>query len=76
VPDDATLDDFLDDSAADGEREDSAADEKKERDEAADSATVTFEYDPEGGPCAVCGKTVTERWTDEPGPVCADCKEW
>jgi hypothetical protein len=87
VPDDATLEDFLGgDPPADEAPEDTADDERDDQpgegpepDDTADHpgpATVTFEYDPEGGACAVCGEAVTERWADEPGLVCGDCKEW
>jgi len=43
---------------------------------AVDPARSTYDWSPEGAECAACGATVEARWRDEPGLVCADCKEW
>jgi hypothetical protein len=43
---------------------------------AVDPARSTYDWSPDGADCAACGETVEARWRDEPGLVCADCKEW
>lgn len=45
---------------------------------AADAAGIdtTYQWDPEGRPCAACGAVVERRWRDEDGLVCPDCKDW
>ena len=40
------------------------------------AVTPTYRWDPDGGPCAACGGVAAERWQDEAGFVCADCKDW
>lgn len=42
----------------------------------AEPAMPTYASTPEGEACAACGEAVTERWRDDGGWVCADCKEW
>lgn len=39
-------------------------------------ATSTYDWSPDGDDCAACSATVERRWRDDPGLVCADCKEW
>ena len=36
----------------------------------------TYQWTPDGAPCAVCGATVERRWREEDGFVCTDCKDW
>ena len=44
--------------------------------DAVDRPTSTYAWSPDGAPCDACGATVDERWRDDQGLVCADCKEW
>lgn len=39
-------------------------------------AVSTYDFSPEGAPCAGCGESVEKRWRSEAGLVCPDCKEW
>jgi len=61
-----------DERVADGKR---VADDET-MGEAADPATVTYRWDPDGGVCARCEATVERRWRDDGAFVCGDCKEW
>jgi hypothetical protein len=36
----------------------------------------TYDWTPDGAPCAVCGDSVEERWRDADGLVCLECKVW
>ncbi|MFB6205297.1 MAG: hypothetical protein ABEJ05_02050 [Haloglomus sp.] len=74
---DASLDEFLDDADGgdDGADDENAADSEFAPADA-EPARSTYDWSPEGPACAACGATVEERWRDEAGLVCADCKEW
>lgn len=39
-------------------------------------AVSTYDFSPEGAPCAACGASVEKRWRAEAGLVCPGCKEW
>lgn len=43
---------------------------------AVEPAVSTYDFAPEGAPCAACGVSVERRWRAEAGLVCPDCKEW
>lgn len=36
----------------------------------------TYDWTPDGAPCAACGTTVEERWRAPDGLVCIECKVW
>lgn len=44
--------------------------------EPVEPAQSTYDFSPEGAPCAACGASVEKRWRAEAGLVCPDCKEW
>ncbi len=79
--DDAAADDAAADTvdAADDAEDsaDTAGDDDAVPDlDAVAPAEATYDVSPDGADCAVCGATATRRWRDDPGYVCADCKEW
>ena len=43
---------------------------------AAEPASPTFDWTPDGAACAACGERVERRWTDDGRLVCAACKGW
>lgn len=63
-------------TTAEGEGADGAGGQPPGDGDSRDEIASTYAWDPEGGPCATCGDTATERWRDEAGLVCASCKEW
>lgn len=86
---DASLDEFLGDDAesATGADDDAESADDADGGPAADDgppfapgsvepATTTYDWSPAGAACDACGATVTERWGDDGGLVCPDCKEW
>lgn len=75
--DDASLDEFLDDSASDGddEREADAGDGVEDDPEVTPTVS-TYEFSPDGAPCASCADEVVRRWRDDGVLVCRDCKQW
>lgn len=58
---------------------DEGADQSAEHDAAepeVETMAETFAWSPDGGECAVCGERIEERWRDDGGLVCGDCKAW
>ena len=39
-------------------------------------ATTTYAWSGEGAACGACGETVEQRWQQDGGLVCIDCKDW
>jgi len=82
VPEDASLDEFLDaggDSDGDDDRGgDATAEGTADADPLDDvaPATATATWRPDGAACAACGSVVERRWRDGDDLVCGDCKEW
>ncbi len=37
---------------------------------------ATYSWTPDGAVCTACGQSVEERWANDEGVVCVDCKEW
>ncbi|MFC7135669.1 DUF7573 domain-containing protein [Halobaculum litoreum] len=70
-------DDAVVDAQPDADPEgDADADDSAPAPDAVAPAEATYDHSPDGAACAVCGGTTTRRWRDDPGYVCADCKEW
>ena len=44
--------------------------------EASGPVESTYEWTPDGAPCADCGEIVEERWRNASDLVCLDCKVW
>ncbi|MFB6171768.1 MAG: hypothetical protein ABEJ23_04490 [Haloarculaceae archaeon] len=82
---DASLDDFLDGTTADEQPDDDApgrtdssgrdGEDSFQRD-GADAGRSTFDWSPDGAPCAACGARVERRWRGDGGLVCESCKTW
>lgn len=70
---DASLDDFLGDDAPD---EPESTDDPEARDRPTDAGLSTFDWSPDGAPCAACGDRVERRWRDDGRLVCEGCKAW
>lgn len=80
MPDDASLDDFLD-AGEDQQDESSEEGDDAPNRELVDSATVedattTFEWSPARAACEGCGEVVERRWRDDGSFVCPSCKTW
>lgn len=53
-----------------------ATDPDSDPDDAVEPAVSTYEFSPDGAPCAACGAVVEKRWRDDGELVCPDCKVW
>lgn len=92
VPEDASLEDFLnggesDDAEEATESHESAGDARDDRvdgrarettgdDPSPDPARSVSRVAPSGEACAACGDAAVRLWADDAGPVCVDCKSW
>jgi hypothetical protein len=85
VSEDVSLDEFGGSQAAERSEDADPSKESRPSDESgpsgeADPAVSTYEWSPEGGECAACGRTAERRWRSdgerEGALVCPDCKEW
>jgi hypothetical protein len=61
---------------SDGEASEDAGTAQSVDPAAVDPATTTYDWEPGGGACTVCGERVNRRWESEDGLVCQACKEW
>lgn len=76
---DASLDDFRgnDESSAAPETAGEADESGAERNATTgDGGLSTFDWSPDGAPCAACGDRVERRWRDDGRLVCEQCKTW
>lgn len=68
----ASLDEFVGDDGSDERgRGDGPASE-----DVTDTGLSTFDWSPNGAPCAACQDQVKRRWRDNGRLVCESCKEW
>jgi len=83
MSEDASLDDFLGgESSKQSEAADADAstggteptDETTSPD--GEPATTTYAWSGDGAACGACGETVEQRWQQDGGLVCIDCKDW
>lgn len=64
------------DDAPDADASTAAGPEPNSGATAGDSGLSTFDWSPDGAPCAGCGERVERRWRDDGRLVCEACKTW
>ena len=78
MSEDRPLTEFTDDSSESEANDDLDSDDEVTAvaDPAADPATATYRWEPDGKACARCGATTERQWLDDGEFVCPDCKAW
>ena len=74
MSEDRPLTEFTNDSSESEANDDLDSDDEVTA--AADPATATYRWQPEGAACARCGTTTERQWRDDDEFVCPDCKAW